>query len=687
MRKLVVDSTPARTVRAPGTPGRVAPVALLVLACAAGSAAAQATLPCTGPACGPAISPWAGAAELFQRKQAFVTAVRELSISLTGRFGDEGSRLRSDLDALDAALRQWDQAIAAFENALRAGVLDADVHTALGSVYLDRYRLDDALRSFGAAATLEPRRADTYRFIAMTHGLARHPAEAAQAWARAAALRPDDAEVRYEIVRYATGPGDPSPSSEIFKAFRDAAAAQLAREPVDAPFTRPALLRQTAGVAPIFPPAPYVRGFELLMNGRFEEAIAECRRALAGDPLLDTAGNPDRLLAGSEALRRGDLPGALRELAAAVAADPGRSEAHRILAVASRLDEQLDQSVQAFSTAIRLRADDERARLGLADVLIDLERFDVAEALLRETIRVVTPESVLGHYRLGRLLQARGRYDDALTELEAAARFAPLVGQDPLYEMVALLYATQADFPHAIEALRKQVAVNPNNADAHRRLGDSYVRLDRPAEALTEFTAALLVDRRNVLSYVGIAQLQARTGNHADAVRAATSAIALDPAHKEARYVLATSLARLGRADEARAELETFQRLQSEDAAAAKRKFERDGLARQIAVSMGAADHAAAIPLLRQLIALEPEVATHYVTLGLALTGTRQPLEAIQAFEAALKRDVPDPNVYRYLAEAYLAAGQTDAGRQAAARYREAMEFAKKQRALRFAGS
>jgi tetratricopeptide (TPR) repeat protein len=630
-------------------------------------------------------SAWAGAGDIYQRKQAFVAALRQLSISLTGRFGDEGRRLRSDLDALETALQGWDRAIAAFEADLRARGLDADAHTALGSVYLDRYRLDDAVRSFNTAAALEPRRVDVYRFIAMAQDLANRPSEAARALGRAAALAPDDAVLRYEIARYAMEGAGPAASAAVFAAFQDAAAAQLAREPIDAPFTRPGLLRQTAGVAPIFPSAPYVRAFELLMNGRFEDAIVECRRALEGDPLLEAAREVDPLAAGSEALRRGDLPSALRELAAAVAANPKRSEAHRILAVASRLDEQLTQSVDAYSTAIRLRPGDERARFGLVDVLIDMERYDEAETVLRETIRVVVPESVHGHYRLGRLLQARGRYDEALMELERAAQFTPLVGQDPLHEMVALLYADRADFAHTIDALRKQVAVNPNNADAHRRLGDSYARQDRPMEALAEFTAALLVDRRNVLGYVGIAQLQSRSGNHAEAARAARSAVALDPAHKEAHYVLATSLARLGQADEARRELDTFQRLQAEAAAESKRKFERDGLERQISVSVGASDHQAAIPLLRQLIALEPHVGTHYVTLGIALTRTGQPRDAIQAFEDALKREPSDPDTYRLLAEAYLAAGQTDAGRQAAARYREAMDVAKKQRAMRFA--
>ena len=149
---------------------------LLALVLSVVSASAQGT------------QPWAGAAEVYQRKQVFVAAVRDLSISLTGRVGDEGRRLGSDIDALETALRGWDQAIAGFETALRAGGLDAESHTALGTVYLDRFRLDDARRAFDAAAALDSRRADVHRFAAMVHDLAGRPADAARALGRAAAL-------------------------------------------------------------------------------------------------------------------------------------------------------------------------------------------------------------------------------------------------------------------------------------------------------------------------------------------------------------------------------------------------------------------------------------------------------------------------------------------------------------------
>jgi tetratricopeptide (TPR) repeat protein len=154
----------------------VAAIALFVLVCSTATATPQAGAACTGDSCGQvADRPLASAAEIYERKQEFVAAVRQLAISLAGRFGNEGLRLQSDIDSLESALRRWDDAIAAFEKTLAQHGDDADAYTAAGAVYLDRYRTDDALRSFEAAAKLDAGRADVQKFIAMTFTFSRLP--------------------------------------------------------------------------------------------------------------------------------------------------------------------------------------------------------------------------------------------------------------------------------------------------------------------------------------------------------------------------------------------------------------------------------------------------------------------------------------------------------------------------------
>jgi tetratricopeptide (TPR) repeat protein len=660
---------------------------LLVLVLPGGTAAQRPGRPCPGDICAPApSSDPATAARVYQRKLEFVTAVRQFAIALTGTFGDEGRRLIADIDAMDAALARWDESVAGFEQDLARHGDDPDAHVALGAAYLDRSRVDDAVREFRFAVRLAPSRVDIYQLIALAHGLANRDS-ALEAWLMAAALQADDPVPQYEVARLQVERGREAEVLAAWRAFRATAEKQLAanegRSERATPFGRAGLLRQPAGVAPIFAPSAYVQAIQLLMKGAFSDAIRESRHAAAGDPLIGSSGTaPDLVAEGSAALRRGDLSAALKSLRAAAGASPVSSEAHRVLAMAFRLDEQFEQSIEQYNAAIRALPTDERSRIGLADVLLTLERFGEAEQVLRETIRVI-PRTVQAHYKLGRLYQSTARNADALGELEQAAQFSPLIGQDALYEMIGEIYVTQSDFPHAAAAFKKQLLVNPNNADAHRLLADVLVRQDRAEEALAEFSASLLIDPRIVNSRVGVGQIHFQAGRYAEAAVAARAALDLDPGRKEAHYVLAMSLLRLGQTESGDSELREFQRLQADAASATRRKYEVDALRREATLSLTRADYSAAIPRLRQLIGLEPGVAANYIELGDALLKTNLAGEAIDSFQRALQLEYSNLDLHRQLAQAYLTVGQPDNSRKEADLYRALIEAAKKERLRR----
>jgi tetratricopeptide (TPR) repeat protein len=666
-----------------------AALATVSLLFASGRIASQQPPPgCPGGACVEAHGQaWQAATDIYRGKQEFVVAIRRFAVALSGTFGDEGPRLRADVDAMAEALRSWDRAIAAFEKDLQQGGHDADDHVALGSAYLDRFRVDEAIREFETAARLDPARADVHRLVALAHGLVNRPSDAIGALRTAVSLQPEDPVQYYELARYAIDTGRRTDALAALVTFREVAANKVSEGSNSndraALFTHLGLLRQVPGVAPIFPPADYVAAFESLMKGAFDEAISRCRRAVETDPLLEASGNRTAL-EGSAALRRGDLSAALGHLRAAADADPDRSEPHRVLAMALRLDEQFDRSLEEYRAAIRQRPTDERSRIALADLLASAERFADAEQVLKETVRDV-PGTVLAHYRLGRLYQSLANYPAAVAELEQAARVTPLAGQDPLYEMIAAIHVTRIDFSAAASALRRQIAANPNNADAHRKLGDVEVRLDRSDEALAEYSAALLIDPRNADSQIGIGQVHLQASRFSEAARAARKAVDLDPSRREARYVLAMSLTRLGETERGSAELAAFQRLQAEAAASTRRRYEIDGVRREITVRLANADYAKAIPLLRQAIAQESAVASDYVNLGDALLKTGETEQAIENLQQAAQLQPANADLHRRLAEAYRQAGQADASRREADLYRASIESAKRERLLRLA--
>jgi tetratricopeptide (TPR) repeat protein len=665
---------------------RQAVLALALFLSSAGSAIGQSVVGCGSANCTNQVQP---GDKISQLRQDFATALRQFVAALAG-FGGDGSAVRSSIESMDTALARWDEAIRTFETAPTPPARSAEMPLALGTVYMGRHRLNDALREFGEAVRLEPGRADGHTLMAMAYSLADKPADAALAFLRASAIEPDNPSTSYELARLRARMGQGKEAQSALRMFRESVQKQLAmtRTPdtASAPFERAGLLRQTAGELPFFPPALYSAGFALLTQGAYGEAIVQFRQAAAVDPLSADSGQAsDRFQQGRSALRQGDLPLALRHLRSAVALDPGRTEAHRALGSAYWADGQYDRSIDELTAVLRANPNDERTWLALADVLATIGQFSRAEQVLKDALQVI-PRSGQAHYDLGRLYQSLARYPEAVHQLEEAATLNPIAGLDPLYEMIGAIYVGQADFDHAVEAYAKRIDVNPNNAGAHRKLGEVHLRQDRDDEALAEFMATLLLDPRSSDAYSGIAQVHLRTGRYAEALEASRRAVELDPTLKEARYALGTALRRLGQVEEGTKQMEEFQRLHAEAMTSARRTYELERIKRDAAVSLANSEYEKAAGLLRQALPYESSAASTYLALGFALLAAGHHSEAVVNLQTASQLE-PGADVHRYLAEAYQALGRLEESRSESDIYQQMIDRAKKERLRKMTGS
>lgn len=657
----------------------------LLLALSATPAVAQVA-PCTAPGCSTATTDpvWAAVQQVHQRKQEFVVGVRDFSAALRGVFGDEAPRVQSGIAAMDTALTRWDEAIRAFE-AQAAKVKRAEVHAALASVYLDRHNIDKALKEIAAADGLEPGRADVYALRAVAFGIAGKPADAASAIARVVALDPGSLPAAYELWQYLVKAGETQKAEQTLAALTRPTAWTPA-DPATAPFVRVALVRQVGGVAPIFPPALYARGFALLADGAYVEAVAEFKRAVERDPLMTISpGAQAGLVQAAADLRQGRLDAALATLRTLVQSLPDQSQVHRILGFAYWADEQFDEGIAQFREAIRLNPVDERSWLALVDLLETAGRDDDASKTLEQAVESL-PESGQARYSLGRLYQSLGRQSDALMHFEKAATPGPIVGHDALYEIIGGLHNSHANFDASVAAHAKRVDINPNSSDAHRRLGDAYALQGRTDEPIAEFTVAVFLNPDNAAAHAGAGKIYMRASRYAEAIASSRRALALDPGLAEIRYVLATALTRAGQTEEGTRELQAFQQQQAETAESTRRQYELDAIKRDIASSIGNGNYDKAVELLRGTISREPKVSAHHVELGTVLMKAERYGEAAESFESARQLGA-DADVYRLLADAYRAMNRLQESERFAAVYQEALRRAKESRLRRLAGS
>jgi tetratricopeptide (TPR) repeat protein len=142
---------------------------------------------------------------------------------------------------------------------------------------------------------------------------------------------------------------------------------------------------------------------------------------------------------------------------------------------------------QEYKQALALdRASD--ALTGLANVYMRGRRFPEAEEYLRKLV-AAKPDQAAAHVQLGRVLEAEGKHDDAIDELETGAKLAP--SDESVQRDLAELYTTAGKHDRAEAVYRTLLAAHLNDAELHRGFGQALLRQKKFAEAQQEFLASV----------------------------------------------------------------------------------------------------------------------------------------------------------------------------------------------------
>jgi len=433
----------------------------------------------------PAADVAAAAARIADSKAAFVTALRRFVESLAATDGDEGPRLRAAAGDMRAALTRWDDAIKRYRNAL-AAVTGPGAHAALGSAYLDRGLMSQAGDQFRRAVTLAPRWGDALLLLSLTADAQGKVEESARALEKAAQAAPGSPAIGYARVQQAVARHD---ESAITRALLEFGGRHDGHVPSvrSTPFVRLGLLRENAGVAPVFVPAIYSDAFLRLAARRYDEAVAAIEHAVARDPLANAGSDLDErswLRLAEAHVVAGTADDAERVLKEAVAALPDAGQPLYRLARLYQSQSRIPEALAAF------RAATGRAMLVGRDSLFEtIAVLEVGEGAFADAIADyrreidANPNNPAAHRRLADLYAQDGRLGESLAELAAALLVDP--GDADAHASRAQTLLRLSRFGDAEAAARRAVSLSPQHQPARYALGTALLRLGRTDEGLS----------------------------------------------------------------------------------------------------------------------------------------------------------------------------------------------------------
>jgi len=290
---------------------------------------------------------------------------------------------------------------------------------------------------------------------------------------------------------------------------------------------------------PDFAPARAHLGLLYVQLGRPEEAVPQLCEAVRLDPARsDASAALVRILQDQAraAVGSGDYPKALPLLTEAEKYAPHNPDVNSELGTIALQLSLWQDAVEAFQRTLKMREDDPLALYNLGLAFIGLSQFEDAGQQFARYV-VVRPDDASGHCALGMTLAALEQVPEARKEFERSIALAP--AQTESYFRLGLIDLDAKDLDEAARNLHQVLAREPKHAGALSALGRVAFEQKR----------------------------------YPDAIDLLQRAIASDEPLREAHYYLGLTFARVGRKEEAEAQLQIATRLEHDEAERRRTQF------------------------------------------------------------------------------------------------------------------
>lgn len=303
-------------------------------------------------------------------------------------------------------------------------------------------------------------------------------------------------------------------------------------------------------------PAPVIANYAraLAATGHLEEAAAEMKAAIAGDPR--NAAFEDDL--GSIYARQRQWTAAQSHFAAATKLAPTLATAHLHLGLSMQAQGSPD-ALRELASAAKLAPQNNAIAIEYGKALSasgdDAQAIPVFQAILARHNSPADPIVLDSTYALALALQRTGKISESIPLLRTVLT-KQRDNSEAMINLGMALSQTQQT-TQALPVLQRAVALAPGNVVAHQDLAAALVQLNQFADAIVELRAALALAPDLPQLHYDLGFAYKMQDDAANAIPELEAAERLDPQQAESPYLLGVLYMQTGRYEDAAKELKT----------------------------------------------------------------------------------------------------------------------------------
>lgn len=270
------------------------------------------------------------------------------------------------------------------------------------------------------------------------------------------------------------------------------------------------LMEEVIEEEPGNPEALTMRASLAMAQGRYEDATADLRNVLRADPTRQNA----QLLLGKSHAASGQTALAIETYQKLVESAPANTAARKDLARLYSRQQRWDDVADLLAPGVQQRPGDLALARLYVDALLRQQKWDEAEAQAQRILDI-DPGKALGHYVKGRVLQARGNFQESNDALQVALDINPNATE--VLTSIVRNFVRLDDEAGATGYIRNFLQSNPDSAHGLSLLGETQARAGQWDAALQSNIKALDSNDKWLPAYRNLVGIHLRNKDYDEA--------------------------------------------------------------------------------------------------------------------------------------------------------------------------